>query len=193
MGNGFILLTLGSDNKRASKLGSQTTSAAKGESTIIVMKETPELEPLRAAIEPGIALRHRPELTALPHLITWLSSGHWRPCRIPVWFPRMRHFPRRAESSRGCEPRRQAGTAAAGFSVWPVSGVADLRGGSSRRRLLGQRQRIQDESHPACAVRVRRGHQPTFHCPRSLTPGRITCRAVSMRTRKVAATLGRSR
>ncbi|QKW23909.1 DUF4429 domain-containing protein [Kitasatospora sp. NA04385] len=59
--NGFIQFTLPGGTERRSGFGSQTSSATTDENSVVVLKkQVPEFEKLRAAVEEAIAGQHRP-------------------------------------------------------------------------------------------------------------------------------------
>jgi hypothetical protein len=63
--NGFIQFTVPGGNERRSSFGSQTTSAAQDENSVIfTKKQQPEFEKLRAAIDAAIVAQHAPQAHA---------------------------------------------------------------------------------------------------------------------------------
>lgn len=59
--NGFIQFSLGGGNERRSSFGSQTSSAASDENSVVfTKKQQPEFESLRSAVESGITAIHAP-------------------------------------------------------------------------------------------------------------------------------------
>jgi hypothetical protein len=64
--NGFIQFSILGGNEGRSRMGRQTTDAAKDENSIIVTrKQAPEFEALRAAVDDAILERHRPQQSAV--------------------------------------------------------------------------------------------------------------------------------
>lgn len=60
--NGFIQFTIAGGNESRSRMGRQTTDAAKDENSVIVTKkQAPEFGALRAAVEDAIIQRHQPQ------------------------------------------------------------------------------------------------------------------------------------
>jgi hypothetical protein len=73
--NGFISFSLGGGNERQSRFGSQTTSAASDENSVMVTKaQAPQFERFRDAIEQVIAERHRPAQTVI-HQVPAAAPG----------------------------------------------------------------------------------------------------------------------
>ncbi|MBK3563211.1 MULTISPECIES: DUF4429 domain-containing protein [unclassified Streptomyces] len=63
--NGFIQFTVPGGNERRSAFGSQTTSAAQDENSVVfTKKQQPEFEKLRAALDAAIAAQHAPQAPA---------------------------------------------------------------------------------------------------------------------------------
>nr|WP_265566398.1 SHOCT domain-containing protein [Streptomyces hygroscopicus] len=60
--NGFIQFTVPGGNERRSALGSQTSSAAQDENSVVFTKQQqPEFDKLRAALDQAIAAQHAPQ------------------------------------------------------------------------------------------------------------------------------------
>jgi hypothetical protein len=60
--NGFIQFTVPGGNERRSAFGSQTSSAAQDENSVVFTKQQqPEFEKLRAALDQAIAAQHAPQ------------------------------------------------------------------------------------------------------------------------------------
>ncbi|MEW2082180.1 DUF4429 domain-containing protein [Streptomyces sp. NPDC005283] len=65
MMNGFIQFTIPGGNEARARFGSQTTSAAKDENSVIFTKQQqPDFEKLRAALDDAIAAQHAPKQAA---------------------------------------------------------------------------------------------------------------------------------
>ncbi|MEW1648609.1 DUF4429 domain-containing protein [Streptomyces sp. NPDC091219] len=65
MVNGFIQFTVPGGNERRSAFGSQTSTAAKDENSVVfTKKQMPEFEKLRAALDGAIAAHHTPQAQA---------------------------------------------------------------------------------------------------------------------------------
>lgn len=65
--NGFIQFTVPGGNERRSAFGSQTSSAAQDENSIVFTKQQQsEFEKLRAALDQSIAVQHAPRMAVVP-------------------------------------------------------------------------------------------------------------------------------